>query len=664
MKLKTLLSSCLLLATTAMTAHQYWQINPEQNAITWTIQPQEAHADHLEMAGKRVSIVFRYKVDEEGRFLVEKSMNWPMLRTIPNNTHATLMRRFKWNMLDAVTANNKSITEKVTSVSLNGTLHTLSTIKAGTHKTLSLSRYLFPSTDKPALVELYTLTNTCQEPINIEIPQIHDVTTTDQTKGVYGAYTILLENSGALSTMLQPGQSITFSASISGYKPGEAHQHIDAEQELKARMELVKQWQTNLVLESPNPTINTLFSFSKIRACESIFETKSGPMHGPGGESYYAAVWANDQAEYANPFFPFVGYPYASASAVHSFDLFAQYMNKEYKPIPSSIIAEGYDYWNGAGDRGDAAMIAYGASRFALENGSKEEAEHLWPLITWCLEYCHRNLNEAGVVKSDHDELEGRFPAGTANLCTSSLYYDALLSTAYLSDALHKSKHIASQYRQQAATLAENLDRYFHATVEGFDTYRYYDGNTNLRSWICIPLTMGIKKRAEGTIQALFSPKLWTQNGLLTASGDKTFWDRTTLYGLRGAFAAGYAEKAYPFLKYYSEQRLTGDHVPYAIEAWPEGEQRHLSAESALYARIITEGIFGIRPIGLKSFQLTPHLPQAWSYANLKRVHAFGDNFDILLKRNGKSISVSIIRGKKCMFKKNIKQGDSITCNL
>lgn len=26
-------------------------------------------------------------------------------------------------------------------------------------------------------------------------------------------------------------------------------------------------------------------------------------MHGPGGESYYAAIWANDQAEYINPYF-------------------------------------------------------------------------------------------------------------------------------------------------------------------------------------------------------------------------------------------------------------------------------------------------------------------------------------------------------------------------
>ena len=97
-------------------------------------------------------------------------------------------------------------------------------------------------------------------------------------------------------------------------------------------------------------------------------------------------------------------------------------MNAEYRPIPSSIIAEGDDIWNGAGDRGDAAMIAYGAARYALARGERNEAEELWPLVEWCLEYCRRKLTPEGVVASDTDELEGRFPAGKANLCTSTLY--------------------------------------------------------------------------------------------------------------------------------------------------------------------------------------------------------------------------------------------------
>lgn len=123
-------------------------------------------------------------------------------------------------------------------------------------------------------------------------------------------------------------------------------------------------------------------------------------MHSPGGESYYAAVWANDQAEYANPFFPFLGYDIGNASALNSFRLFARFMNSDYKPIPSSIIAEGKDTWNGAGDRGDAAMIAYGAARYALAKADKKEAQELWPLIEWCLEYCKRKINASGIVTS------------------------------------------------------------------------------------------------------------------------------------------------------------------------------------------------------------------------------------------------------------------------
>jgi hypothetical protein len=54
---------------------------------------------------------------------------------------------------------------------------------------------------------------------------------------------------------------------------------------------------------------------------------------------------------------------------MNSYRHFARFMNDEYKPIPSSIIAEGTDIWHGAGDRGDGAMIAYGAARFALSLG-------------------------------------------------------------------------------------------------------------------------------------------------------------------------------------------------------------------------------------------------------------------------------------------------------
>ena len=339
-------------------------------------------------------------------------------------------------------------------------------------------------------------------------------------------------------------------------------------------------------------------------------------------------------------------------------------MNKDWKPIPGSIIAEGKDIWNGTGDRGDAAMIAYGASRYVMARGDKAEAQKLWPLIKWCLAYCNHKLNAAGVVLSDHDELEGRFPAGKANLCTSSLYYDALLSTAMLAPELGEGK-LAAGYRKQAGQLRQAMNKYFAGPVEGFDTYAYYEGNTVLRAWICIPLVMGINERATGTIKALFSPRLWTENGLLTQAGDNTFWDRSTLYALRGVYYAGETEKATDYLHRYSETRLLGDHVPYAIEAWPEGGQRHLSAESGLYGRILTEGLFGIRPTGLRSFSLKPHLPKAWDHAALRHIRAFAADFDIRLERTARGkLLVTVTNSGKEVMEKAIAEGTTLQVKL
>ena len=506
--------------------NQRWSLEKEGH-IRWQPEKIESHQDHIEMSGKTVSVVLRYGV-ENGKFILNKSMVWPLLRTIPNNTHASLMRRYNWDVLDMVNINGRSLTsEQVESIELKGILKVTSNYDEGRRGQWRIIREYFPSTDQPALVESYQIINTGKNELAIELPQVNQKSITDPKKGVTGSFCIetLTDKSGHFT--LQPGESLTFGASLLAYKEGEKAPLIDVQKEKGQREALVGELMNNLVLETPDPIIDRMFAFSKIRGCESIYETKGGPMHGPGGESYYAAIWANDQAEYINPFFPFVGYEYGNASALNSYLHFARFMNDEWKPIPSSIIAEGIDTWNGAGDRGDAAMIAYGAARYALARGNKQEAETLWPLIEWCLEYCRRQLNEEGVVASDSDELEGRFPSGDANLCTSSLYYDALLSTSYLCKELGKSG--ASTYLKQAAILRKNMERYFGAQVEGFDTYAYYKGNDVLRSWICIPLTVGIDERAEGTIQALFSPRLWTKDGLLTQAGSETFWDRSTL---------------------------------------------------------------------------------------------------------------------------------------
>jgi hypothetical protein len=512
--------------------------------------------------------------------------------------------------------------------------------------------------------EVYTIKNTSKKNCVIEIPKASNIYKTNPEKGTEGSYALHVDLYNDGNFKLQTNEEISFSIFYSGVKVNEQVPVVDVNVEKAKRNEFIEQVWSNLVLETPDEILNREFAFAKIRAAESIFETKGGPFHGPGGESYYAAIWANDQAEYIGPLFPFLGYDYGNKASLNAYLHFAKFMNKEYKPIPSSIIAEGTDIWNGAGDRGDGAMIAYGAARYALVCGDIKQAKQLWPLIEWCLEYCHLKLNEEGVVISDTDELEGRFPAGNANLCTSSLYYDALISAVFLGETLKIKKPQLTSYKKQSVELKSAIEKYFGSRIGGFDTYKYYKENDTLRAWICIPLTMGIFERKQGTVDALFSPGLWTEDGLASLSGDKTFWDRSTLYALRGVMASGETDKALSFLHYYSNRRLLGDHVPYPVEAYPEGNQRHLSAESGLYCRIFTEGLFGIRPTGLHSFNFTPRLPSSWPSMSLKNIRAFDRNFDITVNRDGKMLKVKVIDGKKTILTKLIEQGDILKVNF
>lgn len=660
MRLYLLLFGLYFLAGEMSWAENRWKINP-QGGITWQVKLQEPHNDHIEMSGLKVSVVFRYGVTAEGSFWLDRSMVWPTLRTVPNNTHASLMRHIAWDVPAMVTVNGHALrNEQVRNITLDGVMTVESDYSGG----LTLKRILFPSVDKSACCEKYVLTYTGARSVTVEIPQVRSEAVTDASQGVDGSYRIVSVLQGNGTRMLKQGEQCTFYAVHAAYRMEEEDGEWDVEGELAARRDLVAEWQEHLVFETPDSVVNTMFAFAKVRAAESIFETKGGLLHGPGGESYYAAIWANDQAEYVNPFFPYLGYEKGNRSALCAYGHFARFMNPSYRRLPSSIIAEGEDIWDGAGDRGDAAMIAYGAARYALARGDKAEALELWPLIEWCLEYCRRQLNKEGVVASDSDELEYRFPAGEANLCTSSLYYDALCSAVYLGKALGKPVRELVLYSRQAKELRRNMENYFGGEVEGFQTYCYYKGNDCLRSWICMPLTVGIYDRKEATVAALFSPRLWTENGLLTQSGSSTFWDRSTLYALRGVFACGETEKAMEYLHYYSTQRLLGEHVPYAVEAWPEGNQRHLSAESGLYCRIIVEGMLGIRPTGLDSFELTPRLPRLWDYMNLRHIRAFGTTWDIFVSRAGNGLKVKVVKEGKVVRQQKIHEGDCLRVRL
>ncbi len=615
------------------------------------------HHDFIEQGGLRCGQVVSYHLDEHRRLKMNRGVVWPSLRLIPNDTTGSLIQHYSAEAEPVVEVDGGKLGPMVVDqVLLDGTLTMVG--HAGTD--LAVTRCTFPSRECRCSIDRWTLHNTGSVTRTVTVKPL---SLSREVRSPYGTNHCEVRSTAPASTLLKPGEELSFSILFRAWLNGEPLEVLDAKDEEAKRRSYVAAIHRDLRLETPVPEFDRAFAFCKLRVAEAINATRGGMMLAPGGLTYYAAVWCNDNVEYAGPFFPFLGDAYGNQASLDTYRLYRPFMKPDYRKIPSSIIAEGVDTWAGVGDRGDAAMYAYGCARFCLARGDKLVAEELWPGITWCLEYGRRQMTPEGVIASDTDELEGRLPSGKANLSTSALHYGGLRSAADLGRALgHRSE--ARDYDRQADTLAKAIESHFGATVEGFATYRYHESNTVLRSWIGLPLCMGLMERRAGTIAALFSPRLWTPDGLATQAGDKVYWDRSTLYGFRAVFQGGETTVGLRYLEEYTRRRLLGDHVPYPVEVGPEGGQQHLSSESALYCRIFTEGLFGILPTGLDRFRCTPRLPDGWSHMALRSIRAFGRNFDLRVERRDQKLRVIVDQSGRSVYDRTISPGASVNIVL
>ena len=604
-----------------------WSIKENKKAIEWKVKSGEGHVDDLEMSGFGVSDVVKYGVDGDGTLFHFHHPVFPALRCRPNDTHASYQLDIGPDLVPSILVNGRRICEKAIRVVIDGTL-TLEAEAEG----LKITHQCFPSAELRATYEIVSVTNASEKVVSLDFTTPKELIV-GETMGCMGVCIAEVFHTAEAVT-LGANESYTYNIAIVGRLANESPVYEDAAAELENRYKTVARLTEPMQLDSGNEILDTMFTFAKIRSGESVFNTKNGLMHSPGGYSYYAATWCNDQVEYSGPYFAYTGDRALIEASYNAYKMYTPFMSRSYMPIPSSVIAEGVDYWNGAGDRGDAAMYLYGASYFALTCGDGEMARELLSGIRWCAEYCERKKNGLGVIESDSDELEGRFPSGKANLCTNTLCYAGLIAASHVEREVGDGE-IAKVYLERAEALKTAIDKYFAKELHGFDTYGYYEGCQILRSWICMPLCVGIYDRANGTAEALTSEFLMTEDGLLTAEGCPTVWDRSTLYGLRGLFASRNTFVATRLLLHYSAMRLLGERVPYAVEAYPEGGRRHLSGESTLFCKVITEGIISLTPTGLYSFSLKPTLPDGLDHLYLTNIKAYGGVFDVLLDKNG-----------------------------
>ncbi|MDP4204531.1 MAG: hypothetical protein Q8859_00875 [Bacteroidota bacterium] len=633
-----------------------WKLNCK-NAIVWDVQndKQLPHSDNLEMSGQQVSVIANYTVDVNHRLKVSPLVIWPNLivkydgrsylqTLVPDSIAPSFMIDGKKTSLPAVTE-----------VRFDGILEF-----RYSGKNYQIKRQLFPSTENRVAFDCWEIENKGSKPINVTINDYHS---SEKVIGADAELTYLTEWKGA-SKSLKKGESLKVSVQHTAFPTNETKPEVNAETEKNKRNAFIAEMNDHLQLETPDPVLNQMFLFAKIRTSESLFKTALGLVHSPGGGRYYGGVWANDQVEYAGPFFPYLGYQPANEASMNAYRIFMQKMTPEYKAIPSSFEMQVKVPWDGAGDRGDAAMYAYGASLFALASGDPKISEELWPAIRWGLEYSERKMTPEGVIASRSDEMEGRIATGSANLSTSALAYGAFQNAANLGRSIHAEKYLIDHFDQQAQKLRQAIETYFGADIKGYHTYKYFKEHEKLRHWICLPMVMGINDRQEGTTNALLK-ELWTSDGLLVEEGLDNFWDRATLYALRGIFRSGATNRALDKLQAFSKQRLLGNHVPYAVEAYPEGNQAHLAAESALYCRIFTEGLFAIQPTGLHQFDCIPHLPQGWKHMVLKNIYAFNTCFDLSVKSNNNNqITVTVSKGDKILFERTDVSGTTFKIKL
>lgn len=648
-------------------AQNYWHLGGD-GSIGWSLTNEERlpHTDNIEMSGSRVSAIIHYTVNRRKQLEIRREIIFPQLRTY-DKSNGPEWQRFRAyrkmsyaaeiepNVVDKI---GQLIFDKVDSVKIDGKL----IFYHAPVRNIVLVRTLFPSMSDRLFVEKWTLVNNDRVATTLRFGKTGTYTQIPGPKGEYynKAYCDATE-----SVRLLPGESYSFGIYFGAALNEETMDGFNYRTAEEGRDAFLKKMREHLVLKTNNPVLDQLFYFSKIRAAESIFESKMGLVHSPGGENYYLGIWANDQAEYSGPFFPLLGYDKGLTAAANAYKMFLKHIPKGDQTLPRSFEIEG-DIVLANKDRGDAAMVACGASLYLLRTGDKDLAKELWPLVEWTLDYCNRKLNARGVVTSETDEMEGRIATGTANLATSSLYYGGLIYGSYLAQELGYHR-LAKTYSNRRKALAKNIESYFGHRIEGLDTYRYFDGNENLRHWIGLPLVMGIPDRANATATALLD-KLWTENGVLVELNPETknnvFWDRGTLYVLRGTFKAGFTDKSMERLDAFSTKRLLGNHVPYVIEAYPENNMRHLSAESALYCRMVVEGILGLEQTGFNSVSFTPRMNAGLSQLTMDNLHLGAHVLSIDLSWTDGEIQATIVVDGKTVVNTKQKSGSRFSFSL
>ncbi len=517
------------------------------------------------------------------------------------------------------------------------------------------TRTVYPSLRNPVVIDEWQLRNVTSKSLKVDFPTSDKVTSATEKTAL--GWT----SQGPASVVVKPGDTASWVVCLQASAKDQPPQVVEVAAERAARLALSEAaWRGPGRLETPEPLLDQAFALQKLHVLECPIETIKGVIVHNGSLTYSPGIWANDPVEYSSPLFPFFGDAELNRASMGMYRVWLDHCRKSGTvPFPGSF--EGPALKLTQRERGDDAMVLYGLAKFLLFQGDRAAAEEMWPLIEFSAASVLSHTTADGIVASQTDEMEDRYPTGNANLSTSSLAYGGYRLAARLAQSL--GKPVAAEFDQRAEVLRKGIESYFGAEMEGFKTYRYYKENTTLRGWILLPLAMGITERQDATVAALMSDKLWPHRkqgaDILAESTRPTEWGRETYYALRVLFKAGRTEEALDLTRRVVKAQIFGPKGPY-----PDEDAIDMLCPGSLYPRVFTEGMFGIVPTGLTSFECTPWLPAGWPQMALRDVRAFGHAWDLVIERDGAGQKVTVSAGGRVVFSASGPAGKSYHVTL
>ncbi len=118
---RLLIMLSLFLSVTLSAQENRWHLSDGGEAIIWPVTPGETHLDHVEMSGLQMSAIVHYGV-EKGVWKQRVQLVFPMLRTLPNDTHASLIHEVNTSALPAIQIDGQNVTWGLNAFSFNGIL--------------------------------------------------------------------------------------------------------------------------------------------------------------------------------------------------------------------------------------------------------------------------------------------------------------------------------------------------------------------------------------------------------------------------------------------------------------------------------------------------------------------------------------------------------------